>query len=82
MDNLTRDSLAAQAAGMTYGKYMVRKGVIQPIADTQSDYDPSRVKNCPVCDAAVPVGGKRIYCSKSCKNRAYYLRKVYGGESG
>ena len=83
MDRLTMDSIAAQKAGMSYGKWKA----MHP--HTGSDYLPDEdVKLCVICGKPLPTtrvgsGGKRKkYCSPGCsyeanviKNREFYQKR-------
>lgn len=68
MDNLTRDSLAAQAAGMTYGKYMAQRGT-QPVPAKRIEpvTGQGQRTHCAVCGEPIQPGGKRKYCSGECE---------------
>lgn len=67
LDQLTQDSIAAQKAGMSYGKYMALQ-YRQP--DFETDVKPETPKReCPVCGKKISkyANGNRRYCSDRCR---------------
>ena len=71
LDYLTLCSIAAQKAGMSYGKYMVMHGYRPPIrADVEEVEAPQGVsKICPQCGKEFTQGKikQKIYCSFECQ---------------
>lgn len=66
LDQLTKDSIAAQKAGMSYGKYMASR-YRQPVVET--DVKPETQKRvCPTCGKEISkyANGNRRYCSEYC----------------
>lgn len=88
MDQLTMDSIAAQKAGMSYGKWKAlqpRTEAVRPVVKVPEE--PEDMK-CVVCGKEIPItyigsgGHNRICCSDACsyermkeRNRLYYHRK-------
>ena len=86
MDQLAKDAIAAQKAGMSYGKYMAtkrqpapevqkKKKTIKKKADAKSEEgvkaDGADQKLCQMCGEPIPAGVKnRKYCSHECAGRA------------
>lgn len=83
MDRLARDSVAAQKAGMTYGKWKV----LHPYTDLEEAFSKD-AKLCEICGKPIPttrVGSgatRRKYCSPGCsyeatviRNREFYQKK-------
>lgn len=70
-DYLTLCSIAAQEAGMSYGKYMAMHGYHPPIqADTEDVQAPQGIsKICPQCGKEFTQGKikQKIYCSLQCQ---------------
>lgn len=74
-DNLTRDALAADAAGMSYGKYKAQHP--HTGSDPAPEPDPGRyIITCPNCgkEIVVRTKAKRKYCSEFC--RGQYQRRL------
>ena len=71
-DNLTRDAIAAQSAGMTYGQYMAMKS-----QHTLSMSKSAETTICERCGKEFPKIGKycRKYCSERCRTAAADKRK-------
>lgn len=73
IDNLTRDAMAAEAAGMSYGKY---KGLQHAAGQQQPAPAPKKSTRktfdliCTQCGQPF-VGGSRLrkYCSEDCKKK-------------
>ena len=81
MDQLTKDCIEAQKAGMSYGKWKA----MQPPREKpkQKEEKPSN-KRCRVCGTAIPMTSKRmVYCSDECQKKYDYhanrTRKYVGG---
>ena len=81
MDQLTRDSIAAQKAGMSYGKWMalhyvppveveIPKQEVKPEAKEEA---PQRL--CGTCGRPVRGHANRRYCSDACKYEADKARQ-------
>ena len=91
VDQLTLDCIAAQKAGMTYGKWKALHPVtvVEPepekVPEEVPEEMPKRaVRICPICGGNVPsdMHGSVRYCSVECKyefirrkQRDYYRRK-------
>ena len=78
MDNLSQDSCAALAAGMSYGKYMVMKesGKI-PVSGKEKRANPPEITGqqkrlyCIRCGEPVPDNTRqRLYCGDECRKLA------------
>lgn len=68
MDNLTRCSIAAQKAGMSYGKYMAAKESSPEVQDP--DCDPAKIRICQNCGRPFSMIGRyptSKYCSEECR---------------
>lgn len=83
MDNLSKDAIAAQRAGVSYGQYMARQrdmGRVRP-PEKKEETNP-RLKHelvCAICGAKFKsVTRMRKYCSDSCKYKADRKRKGKG----
>lgn len=91
MDNLSRDSCAALAAGMSYGKYMVMKeSGKSPMAREENRTNPPETNGqqkrlfCVRCGKPVPDNTRqRLYCGDECRKlataeraREKYLKKI------
>lgn len=66
MDNLSATAIAAQRAGMSYGKYVALHGIrcSEPIVVDV----PTKI--CPECGKEFPIAGRRwntIYCDPECQ---------------
>ena len=77
MDQLARDAIAAQKAGMSYGKYMAMKhqpapAVLQKKKTGKKKTDAvSERPRCKLCGELIPEDSKnRKYCSYECAERA------------
>ena len=70
MDQLSRDALAAQKLGISYGQYMARKP--QPVAAVRFPKKERKTETCCViCGAPILPGTKRRrYCSAQCADQA------------
>ena len=72
MDRLTRDSIAAQRAGMTYGKWKM----LHPHTEEEVEIPGADAKLCKICGKpfyirTMGAGGKnRLYCSRECAHEA------------
>ena len=91
MDQLTLDSIAAQKAGMSYGKWkaLQYKPVVVPVA---VEPEPEKVskptppeRRCPACGQIINGHGLKKYCSYDCyyeiakvRQRGYYWRNKEG----
>ena len=86
MDQLTMDSIAAQKAGMSYGKWKALHyvpAVVVPKQPKELVYPGCEVKQkkyCAICGKELPLGKSR-YCSRECdyenqkvKQREWYHR--------
>ena len=81
LDRLTRDSIAAEKAGMSYGKWKA----LHPHTDEKVEVLDADVKLCKICGKPIcnKIGGKRrLYCSIECsyeavkeRERARYYKK-------
>lgn len=74
-DNLTRDVLAAEAAGMSYGQYKAQHP--HTGSNPPPENDPGRYTiTCPNCgkEIVVRTKAKRKYCSEFC--RGQYQRRL------
>jgi predicted nucleic acid-binding Zn ribbon protein len=80
MDQLTKDSISAQKAGMSYGQYMALKPkkACSPKLEIEDDF-----QYCAVCGEAVDGRKGKKYCSPRCyeeamqaKARERYRKKV------
>ena len=80
MDQLDRDAIAAEKAGLSYGKYMAQKGQKPPAVrypkkrarkeSAEAMPDPE-VRICGICGKPVPSDYKgRKYCSAACADEA------------
>ena len=72
LDQLTKDSIAAQKAGMSYGKWKA----LRPMK-TKPHKEPIEVvtdkPTCIVCGKPLPEATRRkVYCSDECKDRCLY----------
>lgn len=91
MDQLTLDCIAAQKAGMTYGKWKAlqpRVEVVMPEQEELPEEEPDVKKEppkrlCKACGKVVTGHGCRRYCDDACayegvkaRTRAYYKRKM------
>lgn len=82
MDKLTRSVLIAQAAGMSYGKYMatVKERANHPAALGQEEIVPPEIpleKECVICGKLFSMNGKRagtLCCSQECSKRQNAIR--------
>lgn len=89
MDNLTRDAIAAQRAGMTYGKYMAMRDDreqkmprqrTRPEVELRKKFNPNPkipVKVCGFCGKEFPTAGRSVnckYCGLDCANMANKVR--------
>lgn len=87
MDQLTRDSIAAYEAGMSYGQWMTLRGApaIKPRVETTED---DGYRKCAMCDNRFSTEGhasKKRYCSPECykeamKERARERNRKKGAE--
>ena len=89
MDQLTLDCIAAQKAGMTYGKWKALQPRVEVVIPQEPDLpeDESEVKKeptkrfCKICGNVVTGHGRREYCGETCeyegqkaRSRAWYRR--------
>lgn len=85
MDQLTLDCIAAQKAGMTYGKWKAQQPVVTPVVEPEPwEVQEDSTKICRNCGTKLPknLHANARYCSRSCKDEihsryslAYYYRK-------
>lgn len=90
MDQLTLDCIAAQKAGMTYGKWKAlqpRVEVVIPQEPELPEEEPKVKKEppkrfCKICGNVITGKGRRGYCGETCeyegakaRSRDYYWRK-------
>lgn len=88
MDQLTKDSIAAYEAGMSYGQWMTLRGapaIKQRVETTEDD----GYRKCAICDNRFLAEGrqkKKKYCSRECYERAMSILKSgkykRGGDNG
>lgn len=78
MDRLTQDSIAAQRAGMTYGKWKA----LHPYTEEKIEVLDKDVKLCKICGEPIinfrvrGSGGRRkLYCSRECAYEAVKIRE-------
>lgn len=70
MDNLSRDALEAQRAGMSYGKYMAHKQFVETQERQTAALKHERLPVCVYCGKSIPKGCRsRKYCSPECSER-------------
>lgn len=80
LDHLTRDVLAAQAAGMSYGKYKALHPHTKGLYDDQEPIQVDASKKVLICICcgktflAPKHAGNKAYCSDECKKMAYIER--------
>lgn len=73
LDNLTIDALAAEKAGLSYGKYMALKHEKEQPPKMVESPSPPGWKVCPHCGKKFYAEhGKRRYCSEFCQQQANY----------
>lgn len=71
MDRLTKDSLSASKAGMSYGKWKA----LHPHTEHE-EKDDGTVRRCIVCGKKL-YGHQRFYCGHNCsQNKSYDKKKV------
>ena len=70
LDNLTRDALAADAAGMSYGKWKALHPNTKPKKERPSRYDSSKIyRECRVCGRKFEVKyPHHQMCSDDCRS--------------
>lgn len=71
LDQLTKDSIAAEKAGMSYGKW---KAMQEPVAiEPKPIPGVVRYDVCRYCGEEFPICTKRVkvYCSEYCRNHAW-----------
>lgn len=66
LDSTTLTSIAAEKAGMSYGNYVAKFGVVQPQEAVETSDDGTKI--CPVCGKSF-VGRRwnAVYCSAECQ---------------
>lgn len=69
MDRLTKDSLAASKAGMSYGKWKA----LHPHTEHE-EQDEGNVRRCVVCGKRLH-GHQRFYCSHDCSKKQVSMKK-------
>ena len=76
-DQLDKDVAAADAAGMSYGRYKaLQNEEAERRIDPAEEKVPENVKICPWCGVLfVPRFKLRVYCSDKCKGRATEARR-------
>jgi endogenous inhibitor of DNA gyrase (YacG/DUF329 family) len=82
MDQLTKDSISAEKAGMSYGKYMAMKHIEVEAPKKKTEDD--EVLKCAICGKVMlNVRKNRMYCSPDCyaiamsaRARDRYRKKV------
>ena len=73
LDNLTLNVLAAEKAGMSYGKYMALKYEQEQPPKMAESPSPPGWKVCPYCGKKFyATHGNRQYCSDICSANAHY----------
>ena len=76
MDRLTMDSIAAQKAGMSYGKWKA----LHPHAEEKIEVLDADVKLCKICGKVIPKRAstsgrpRTLYCSSECAYEAVVIR--------
>jgi len=75
MDQLSKDSVAAQKAGMSYGKYMAMKERLAPKKEVKAKplpQLPEKWQTCPWCGVHFKKKGnsKQLYCEPYCQQEA------------
>lgn len=85
MDNLTKDVLAAERAGMSYGKWRASHPHTRPDPNRHTPRQPvgPRTGLCKICGSTFEYSGPtRVTCSEKCRgelhrlnNRNYRARK-------
>lgn len=82
MDQLTKDSISAEKAGMSYGKYMAMKSF--KVEAPRKKTEDCEVLKCAICGKVMlNVRKNRMYCSPDCyalamsaRARDRYRKKV------
>lgn len=83
LDNLTLCALAAESAGMSYGKYMAQRQYIPPKKKVEDAFEDIPSRKCKNCGQPFSMEGRSsgaLYCSPECKkcyNSKIYMRKYY-----
>lgn len=73
LDNLTLNVLAAEKAGLSYGKYMALKYEKEQVPKAKAPTPPPGWKVCPFCGKKFyATHGKMKYCSDICAANAHY----------
>lgn len=80
MDQLSKDSVAAQKAGMSYGKYMAMKERLAPKKEIKAKPVPKVPENwqtCPWCGKAFKKRSRSAqkYCEPYCQQEAQKERQ-------
>lgn len=72
-DKLTQENAQALAAGMSYGKWKA----LHPVSVEEKLSKPYyNIKKCAFCGFEFRSdSGKKVYCSDSCREKAYLKRK-------
>lgn len=74
-DNLSIDSSAALAAGMSYGQYMAAKYDKKPFQPLSPIQIPDGMKQCPICGNIFKRSSCRKYCTPACSEKATKMRE-------
>lgn len=69
LDRLTRDSISAEKAGMSYGKWKV----LHPHTEEKVEVLDADVKLCEICGEPIP-SRRRKYCSIECSIEANVIK--------
>lgn len=76
MDNLARDSIAALAAGMSYGKWKALQEQKPIMPRQEKDVYSEFKKKCEWCGTEFMFSRKtQRFCCMSCYHKDYYQRK-------
>lgn len=80
MDQLSKDSVAAQKAGMSYGKYMAMKERLAPKTEAKAKpvpMLPEKWQTCPWCGKAFKKRSRSAqkYCEPYCQQEAQKERQ-------
>lgn len=71
MDNLARDAMVAQQAGMSYGKWKS----LQPVAILKVKGSPKGLKLCAHCGTVFGGKNNQKYCTEECREKARYKKR-------
>lgn len=74
LDQLTKDCISANEAGMSYGQWKA----MQPVEQKKPKIDREFYKRCPACGEYFVIkgtqGGRKIYCNLDCRQRALWMK--------